>query len=351
MASVAEASPAAEKLFQDGRKLLAEGKLDEACDALRASQQLEPRTGTLLNLGDCEEKRGKLATAWSVFVEARALARKANDPRAAEAERRANALAPKLPYLTISVAGATPGGLVVRRGEAVVPVVELGRELPIDPGHYALEVTAPGHRTWSGTVDVAPGQRARVEVPALVADPSAGGATGTTTTTLHATATEPQAPPSTAAAVPPTPPVALSIHVGVGGLIGVSSDSDLLLGARVPVQLARLGRGALRVVPSLLYTSMDDGDPYHEMKLYAFSGGIEYVHPIAPVFVLAGGIGLGLDYLDDNYAGSSTYGWGALRLSPTLRLGPFDLGLHLQLVRTSSNTVGLGELGLDYHFF
>src|SRR6188768_4170776 len=93
VASVAHASPAAEKLFQDGKQLVAQGKLAEGCDALRRSNELEPRVGTLLNLGDCEEKRGRIATAWETFTAARSLANQKGDARGTEADKRVTALA------------------------------------------------------------------------------------------------------------------------------------------------------------------------------------------------------------------------------------------------------------------
>ena len=70
LAGTAVAGPAAEKLFQDGRTALAAGKLDEACDAFHGSENLEPRVGTLLNVADCEERRGRIATAWIEFNDA-----------------------------------------------------------------------------------------------------------------------------------------------------------------------------------------------------------------------------------------------------------------------------------------
>jgi len=52
---VAAADPAAEKLFRDGRALLQENKLAEACAAFERSDAIEPRIGTVLNLADCRE--------------------------------------------------------------------------------------------------------------------------------------------------------------------------------------------------------------------------------------------------------------------------------------------------------
>src|SRR2546430_1565791 len=171
--SVAEASPAAEKLFQDGRAALAAGKLDDACDAFRRSEELEPRVGTLLNLADCEERRGHLASAWSAFVDARALATRQNDPRVGEADHRAAALAPKLSYVKLSVPPIA--GLVVKRDGQVV-TAELDHEVPLDPGTYKIEAVAPGRQPRAQTVTVAIGAHVSVDVPALDVDPVAAPA-------------------------------------------------------------------------------------------------------------------------------------------------------------------------------
>jgi hypothetical protein len=56
---------AAEALFLDGRRLMDLGKIDEACAKFDASEKPSPALGTLMNLADCEEKRGRIATAWA----------------------------------------------------------------------------------------------------------------------------------------------------------------------------------------------------------------------------------------------------------------------------------------------
>ena len=66
-ATASAQSPAAEALFQEGRRLIKQGRLEAGCDKLAASQQLETSIGTLLNLGDCRERLGKLASAWAAF--------------------------------------------------------------------------------------------------------------------------------------------------------------------------------------------------------------------------------------------------------------------------------------------
>ena len=58
--------PCAEALLQEGRKAMDEKDYDKACQLLRESNRLDPTPATKYNLANCEEKRGRLATARSV---------------------------------------------------------------------------------------------------------------------------------------------------------------------------------------------------------------------------------------------------------------------------------------------
>ncbi len=365
--TLAQASPAAEQLFQEGRKLLQQKKLPEACDAFRRSAELEPRSGTWLNLGDCEEKRGRFATAWAAFSEARAAGkREKKDFPIQEGEKRVKKLAPKLPYLAIEVsAGAKAQGVVVLRSGAEVPAAELGTELPIDPGTYEIAATAKDKLRWSTTVDIAAGKHEKVTVPELEADPaavkpvepkaidtgpgpSAGGEVAT------GGGAKPR-PTGDAIVAQPAPPLTemKGRHLGFGAVVGASTDGDPLIGVRVPIRLGPIGNGQLRILPSLLYTHIEDpGDNSHNQELFAAGAAVEYVAPIATRFVIATGLGVGMDFIDDSYENAiQTHGWAAARLSPTFRLPAVDLGLHFQLVATKDNVVGLAELGVDYFFW
>jgi len=71
----------AETLFDEGRRLLVQNKLPEACSKFAESQRLDPAIGTQLNLGDCYERTGRLASAWAQFREASAAARLAKDAK------------------------------------------------------------------------------------------------------------------------------------------------------------------------------------------------------------------------------------------------------------------------------
>ncbi|HSJ99590.1 MAG TPA: hypothetical protein VK932_00060 [Kofleriaceae bacterium] len=159
----------AEVLFRDGRKLIKAGKLAEGCDKIAASERLESSVGALLNLGDCREKLGELASAWAAFRKAEARAKHAgnDEKRRAEARRRAALIEPKLVYLVLQVE-RPPEGLVVRRGGAPVDAELWNTAVPVDPGTYEIAAAAPGHRPWRTTVAVDARLRRRVvTVPAL----------------------------------------------------------------------------------------------------------------------------------------------------------------------------------------
>ncbi|HET9989945.1 MAG TPA: hypothetical protein VFQ65_15550, partial [Kofleriaceae bacterium] len=348
-ASVASADPAAEKLFEDGRIALAANQLDAACDAFRRSEALEPRFGTLLNLGDCEERRKHVATAWEAFVEAKTLAeREPNSVRAyKEADRRATALAARLPYLLLAV--ARTDGLQVQRNGVAVPEAAWDHEVPVDPVAYDLTATAPHHETWTQHVTIVEGQHLRIEVPVLVEthevaplhDPVSSGTTaGSGAVAVSDGSLTRQAEPDGGR---------LEYHIGAGLLAGVSSEHDFIYGGRIIANVAPLGPGWVRVVPSLMYTSSTDAmDPYRTYKTYALGGTVEYAYAVNHQLLAAGGLGFGADLDNDSYGNSSTNEWGCLRLSPTYVFRRFEVGLHYQLVRTSDRFVSLFEAGLDF---
>ena len=169
---------AAETLFVDARKLLAAGKYAEACKGFAESQRLDPGVGTLLNLGVCYEKLGRTASAWSTYREAAAAARAANQSaREKSARRAADTLEPKLPKLTIVVAGIeTNPRLEVRRDGAVVPASLWGMSVAIDPGEHLFEASSPGYKPWQSRLVAEAGKPVTVNVPALEPEPKAARA-------------------------------------------------------------------------------------------------------------------------------------------------------------------------------
>ncbi len=167
---------AAEALFDQAQELMQAGKVAAACSKFEQSQRIDPAIGTLLYLGDCYEKSGRLASAWATFREGASMARTAGQTERAEAgEKRAALLGPQLGKLVIVVDENTRNvpGLVVERGGTGVNSAVYGSSVPVDAGIHQIRVTAPGYRAWDGSVDVKDGAEARLQIPALAKLPEA----------------------------------------------------------------------------------------------------------------------------------------------------------------------------------
>jgi serine/threonine-protein kinase len=162
-------------LFQEAKQLASAGDYAQACPKFAEAQRLFPTPGTLLNLGNCYEKLGKLASAWGAFKEAEVTARNQNDvEREREASRRAEALAAQRAKLAVNVPPAARlPGFELRRDGTLLGEAQWGSALPIDTGTHTFEAKAPGRKTWSTWVRVETnGSSATIEVPVLEPAPA-----------------------------------------------------------------------------------------------------------------------------------------------------------------------------------
>jgi hypothetical protein len=161
---------AAQALFEEGRKLMAEAKYGEACPKFADSQKLDPAPGTLLNLAKCYEKNGQTASAWVTFMDAEAVCKKTGHPDwAGMARDRAAAITPKLVRLTINVTPTSEvEGLQLSRDGTPLAKSEWNMPIPVDPGPHTVEATAPGTHKWTTSVNVDPtGTGSVVTIPQL----------------------------------------------------------------------------------------------------------------------------------------------------------------------------------------
>ncbi|HXX69295.1 MAG TPA: hypothetical protein VEK07_19075 [Polyangiaceae bacterium] len=195
----AENQAAARALFDDARALMKAGNFAAACPKLEGAIHLYSSVGIALNLGDCYEKIGYTASAWTEFGEAASLANRADrSDDAAEARRRQSALEGKLTRLVVHVPRDIPG-LSVRRDGADLPAAAWDSPIPVDPGSHEIRAEAPGHGAWSRSVTVAgSGQTTTVEVPPLAPAPSAN-------------------PPPTAPPLPASPASSAPAPMNAGG--------------------------------------------------------------------------------------------------------------------------------------
>lgn len=166
-ARAAAQEAAADALFDSARTAMARRDFDRACEQFRASDKLDPAAGTELNLADCEEKRGHLASAWELFrmVEEKL---SPNDERVTVAHGRAQALQARVPRLTLELAADAPKNSTVRDGSVELGSATFGIPLPVEPGSHELVVSAPGFAARSFQIQLAEG-----EVRSLVVSPGA----------------------------------------------------------------------------------------------------------------------------------------------------------------------------------
>jgi hypothetical protein len=134
---------AAEALFTAGRAAFDAGDYESACAKFAESQRLDPAAGTLTNLAACNERRGRLASAWENWREASSLLR-SDDDRRPGVEKRMAELEARLPRLVVRLAPGSPAGVQVTRDGVALGPAAFDLPLPVDPGPHRIEVAAPG---------------------------------------------------------------------------------------------------------------------------------------------------------------------------------------------------------------
>lgn len=324
----ANADSDAERSFREGRRLLGDGRLDEACAAFEASQRAEARAGTLLNLADCHARRGFTATARTTFLQAKALAHEAGDRRReAEADRQLAAIEPQLATLTIVVAAdrRVEGMTISRNGSAVDPE-SWNTPIALDPGNYRIDVRAPGFRA-AATKDKKLGaaEHAMIVVEPLVAE--------------------------AAAVVDAPPPHVDKTHdtrsIALGALLGANVQHEsALFGVRAIGAVDAPG-GQIRVIGTFHFSRYADEPMYPEFSTdtYSIGASADYLWMPRRTFALGGGLGIGADYdvvspqlPPTDPAGQRENDLGtflAIRVSPMilrLRHETLELGLHVATV-------------------
>lgn len=161
----------AEKAFLDGRALLKDGRVAEACEKFAESRRYENAAGTLLNLAMCYERLGRTASAWAAYRELLPMAQRAGDAaRAAHARERSELLANAWPRLVVRWPAKPaaeldgPSRPTLLLDGAVIPPSADASELPLDPGKHRLELRRGAIREWVTDIE-APPRNAVIEVP------------------------------------------------------------------------------------------------------------------------------------------------------------------------------------------
>jgi tetratricopeptide (TPR) repeat protein len=226
---------AAEALFEEGRKLIAQRNPAQACPKFAESQRLDPSPSTLLNLGSCYERIGKTASAWATYREA-ASAASAHDRSSlvTVAQHHAAAIEPELARLVIAPSTPVEGLEITRDGQRV------GRgewevAVPVDPGTIKVEAVAPKKKRWSTSIEVAQaGKTVTLTVPTLDDAPPEPLALAQPTTTT--TSAEMDGRPAADSAAPAPHVVAwqkpAAVVAGGVGIAGLALGTVFVLRAK-----------------------------------------------------------------------------------------------------------------------
>lgn len=225
----------AQALVDEGRKLLAAGKIDEACPRFEEAVRVAPSgIGAQAQLADCYEKAGRLARAWAMWLQVAGASSRAQQARRAhEARARADALSPRVPRLAVVVSEHADGIAITRDGKALPPE-QWGLPVPVDPGRHMVRAVAPGKEAWVTELDAKSGE-VRIHVPVL--QPKV------------APAPPPSPAPAPRLAPPPPPPRAADERVG-----RAQRRTGIVVGA--------LGIGALEVAGVLVAVNLTKSADY-----------------------------------------------------------------------------------------
>jgi tetratricopeptide (TPR) repeat protein len=167
---------AAQALFKAARQLVDKGNYAEGCPQFAASFELYPSASTMLNVAQCHEHDGKLATAWEAYNQALTLNHETKGEERRKgledlAKKGIAALEPRLPRLLITIKDA-PKGLEVKRDGKDFPLAALNTALPADPGSHRIDVSAPGYRDETRSVTLEASKTATVEITLQPAAPA-----------------------------------------------------------------------------------------------------------------------------------------------------------------------------------
>lgn len=143
----------AKAMYERGMDALDKGAFDIACPSFAESHRLAAQAGTIFQWANCEDKAGKIASASTRYqlylneVKLLPAAKQvAHADRAKEAAARIAALSDEIPALTISLTGASPEGIVVKRDGIELTAISLGVAIPVDPGEHLVTAEMPNGR-------------------------------------------------------------------------------------------------------------------------------------------------------------------------------------------------------------
>ncbi len=162
--------------FQEGREAAKREDYAAACPKFRESFALAAKAGTLLNLADCEEKTGKLASALRAYTRLIEML-PVGDDRAPLARDRRDKLEKLVPR--IAIRSDAEDVTELRFDDQPLPLTQLGTAFPVDQGGHILSVSFRKRPSLRIELVVKERERREVRIPGAEAPASASIATPT----------------------------------------------------------------------------------------------------------------------------------------------------------------------------
>ena len=162
-AATAREKAEAKALSAEARAAVKQQRFDDAIEALRRADQLDPTSQTKLDLARALIGAGKLVDASAVLHQLEgAPARSLPEKRAQGAAKRLlGELEKRIPWLQVAVSGP-------KEGEATTTLdgkeVDATSEVPVDPGEHVVAVEAEGWKRSERRVELAEGTHETVKI-------------------------------------------------------------------------------------------------------------------------------------------------------------------------------------------
>jgi hypothetical protein len=205
---------AAEQLFVAARAAMEKGDFTTACERFAESQRLDPAAGTLINLADCLDRQGKIASAWQRWKEALDMLRP-DDERRAAVSQRAQSIEARVPKLELQLSAKAPPGTTAERDGVALGSASFGISLPVDPGPHRIVAKAPGRAPREYALVVKEGESSTLDI-----EPGDAVAGETSAPALPAPASPAPAPPVRDEGAPATRTWGfVGIGIGAAGLL------------------------------------------------------------------------------------------------------------------------------------
>jgi hypothetical protein len=273
------------------------GSYPAACAKLGESVRLEASVGGLAKLAECEEHIQRLVASRGHWQQAEDLARARSDRRAARVSRELQRVDAMVPKLVLDAPADT--SLVLEPEDLPITAAMLGTPFPVEPGDHTVVASAPGKRSWTGSLHAADGAVVRLSVPALLDAPPVAVPPPPAAQPPPDRRRADEAPPGAQLAARPGPPRWLAYAGWGGAAIAAGLGAWLGLEAEAKKNASDASGGCVgNACPAPQYALRDDARTYGDWSTGMFvaagalaaSGIVVFITARARITPTVGGV-------------------------------------------------------------